>query len=205
MKTRPGFLSGTMKSKHAGLGAYPIFNDSCCQRKDTRCTSETTHRSVIKGKLVGLRNQLESINWESMSLTTDRSGKKAMAALVNVENKIATLAKILTGPYAGYCLFTWLEQGRNVGPKDPLFTEIDSVVKLGDEAMVKANQEQAIQVVPPGVPFTPPSAPSSGPPSSFPNYPPEDFSPPTQRRSKTPLALGLLLLGGIGIFMFLRR
>ena len=61
--------------------------------------------------------------------------------------------------------------------------------------------------IPPGVPpFIPPSAPSSGLPSSFPDYPPEEvFAPTPQRRSKAPLVLGLLLLGGVGIFMFLRR
>ena len=61
--------------------------------------------------------------------------------------------------------------------------------------------------VPPGIPpFVPPSVTSSDfGPSSFPDYPPEEFSPPTPQRSKKPLVLGLLLLGGVGIFMFLRR
>ncbi len=239
---RPGLLSGTMKSKrarlgaysrYAGLGAYPVINDSCCQRNDPRCSRETTHQTMMKGKLGsgpgGLRNKLESINWGSMSPETESAGNKAMATLVSVENKIAAHAQVLN--QGGYCLFSWLEDtsgtwhGKSLPRgKAPLFTEIDDVVKEGKAAMVKANNEKAEQAAAAAAAAEAEAAaaqgggiPSSGGPGPSDEWSDEALKAQAlearayalthPKPSKKPLIIGALviLLGGVGLILFLRR
>ena len=189
-------MSGTIKSKYARLGVYPhggtrTINDQCCESKNPRCAEETRLANEMESKLVGLRNQLESIDWESMPLGTERAGKKAMKALVGVENKITESGKRAV---VHYCHWWWLKHDpRGAGRFASIFTETDAAVKLGDEAMVKANREKEEQAVAAQAITT-----ASGGPG---------WLPTPEPRSKKPLIIGALILlsgAGLTLYMYLR-